>query len=161
MQKPPIIVDVAEFAQEAVEIKSIRRHIFLVISHRLGIDTAQTFKSKLDTIYDLQLLVELFSKANQVKSPEEFQQELEETRHKLPIVVDVAAKIAQELDAIRSIRRHILEVLSHRLGIDTAQTFKSVLDSIDDLKTLEKLRFTVFQVKSADEFKQAIQKFVN
>ena len=74
-----------------------------------------------------------------------------------PLVVNVE-QLAQELDAIKSTRKHILEVLSLRLGTNVEQRFKSELDTIDDLQLLEALSTKAMQVDSIEEFNQVLQK---
>ena len=79
MQQPPIVVNVEQLAQEFDAIKSARKHIFEVLSLRLGTNVEQGFKSELDAIDDLQLLEALFVKALQVDNIEEFKQALEKS----------------------------------------------------------------------------------
>ena len=54
------------------------------------------------------------------------------------------------------IQECILEVLEKRFGIDTAQTFKSTLDAIDDLQRLEQLLHTACHVSRIEEFQQVL-----
>ena len=77
---------------------------------------------------------------------------------------------------VEQVRIHILEVLSLRFRIDTSQSFKSKLDTIDDLQFLEKFKSKLdtiddlqfleklltkaFQVESPEEFNQALQSSV-
>ena len=75
-----------------------------------------------------------------------------------PPIVEYVAPLAQELGAMKSTRKHILEVLSQRLGTNVEQRFKSELDTIDDLQLLEALFTKAMQVDSIEEFKQTLEK---
>lgn len=81
----------------------------------------------------------------------------EETMDQPPIV-EYVAPLAHELGAIKSTRKHILEVLALRLEIDATNTYKSKLDSINELQILEELFTTAMQVESSEEFNQALQR---
>ena len=88
MQQPSVVEYVAPQAREQGRQQgleqgleqgaqvSTRKLILETLSFRLEIDDVQTFKSKLDTIDELQLLEELFTTALQVDSPDEFMQQL-------------------------------------------------------------------------------------
>ncbi len=81
-----------------------------------------------------------------------------------PSVVEYVAPQAREQGrqqgleqgAQESTRKLILETLSFRLEIDDVQTFKSVLETIDDLNILDQLFTTALKVESIEEFKQAL-----
>ena len=85
----------------------------------------------------------------------------EETMQQPPIV-EYVAPLAQELGkqqgASETTRKHILEVLSHRLKINAETTFKAELDNIEELQLLEELFTTAMQVDSSEEFNQALQR---
>jgi hypothetical protein len=58
--------------------ETTRKHILGVLTRRFQFDAAQTFKSTLDAIDDLQRLEQLFDAAMQVETPEDFTQALNE-----------------------------------------------------------------------------------
>ena len=60
--------------------ETTRKHILGVLTRRFQFDAAQTFKSTLDAIDDLQRLEQLFDAAMQVETPEDFTQGLERKR---------------------------------------------------------------------------------
>lgn len=83
----------------------------------------------------------------------------EETMLQPPIVEYVAPQArdqGRQQGAQESTRKHILEALSLRLEIDSTQTFKSVLNSIEDLNILDQLFTTALNVESIEEFKQVL-----
>jgi hypothetical protein len=91
-------------------------------------------------VYDSQMILDIIS---------------EETMQQPPIV-EYVAPLAQELGAIKTTRKHILEVLTLRLQFDAAQTFKSTLEAIDDLQRLEQLFSAAMQVETLDDFAQTL-----
>ena len=80
MQQPPIVEYLKKkayeqgFQQGAQEAS--RKCILKVLKFRFQFDAAQTFKSTLDAIEDLQRLEHLFDAAMQVETPEGFTQAL-------------------------------------------------------------------------------------
>ena len=58
--------------------EATRKHILGILTRRFQFDAAQTFKSTLDAIEDLQRLEHLFDAAMQVETPEDFTQALNE-----------------------------------------------------------------------------------
>ncbi|MDE0087987.1 MAG: hypothetical protein OXU23_19850 [Candidatus Poribacteria bacterium] len=91
-------------------------------------------------VYDSQTILDIIS---------------EETMQQPPIVEYVAPQ-AREQGAKETTRKHILEVLKLRLQFDATQTFKSTLEAIDDLQHLEQLFSTAMQVKTQEDFMQAL-----
>jgi hypothetical protein len=59
---------------------------------------------------------------------------------------------AHEQGALKTTRKHILEVLTLRLQFDATQTFKSTLDAIDNLQYLEQLFSAAMRVESPEDF---------
>ncbi len=82
MQQPPIVEYVAPQAREQGiqqgAKETTRKHILEVLTLRLQFDAAQTFKSTLEAIDDLQHLEQLFSTAMQVDTAEDFMRALNE-----------------------------------------------------------------------------------
>ena len=73
-----------------------------------------------------------------------------------PSITEYTAPIAREQGIKHSTRKHILEVLEVRLGDDIAQTFKTTVESIDEMQRLELLFSAAIQVENADEFRQIL-----
>ena len=86
MQRPPIVEYLAEEAhqqgiQQGIQQgaqETIRENILETLAFRLQPEGAQTFKSDLASIDDLQRLRQLFRAAMQVETPEDFTQALSE-----------------------------------------------------------------------------------
>ena len=55
-----------------------------------------------------------------------------------------------------STRENILEALALRLQPEVAQTFKTTLESIDDLQRLKQLFRAAMQVETVEDFKQVL-----
>ena len=55
-----------------------------------------------------------------------------------------------------TIRENILEILAFRLQPEVAETFKSDLESINDLRHLKQLFRTALRVESPKDFTQAL-----
>ena len=90
----------------------------------------------------------------------------EETMQQPPIVEYVAPQAREQgkqqglqQGAQEATRKHILEVLSLRLKIDTEQTFKSVLEKIEDLNILENLHRAAIVVENLDDFRQILDEY--
>ena len=86
MQQPPIVEYLKKKAyeqgfqqgfQQGAQ-KTSRKCILKVLKFRFQFDAAQTFKSTLDAIDDLQRLEQLFSVAMRVETPADFTQALNE-----------------------------------------------------------------------------------
>ena len=73
-----------------------------------------------------------------------------------PSIAEYAAPIAREQGIKQTIRKHILEVLELRLGDDIAQTFKTTVESIDDLQRLELLFRAAVKAEKVDEFRRVL-----
>ena len=78
MQQPPIVEYVAPQAREQGAKETTRKHILEVLTLQLQFNAAQTFKSTLEAIDDLQRLEQLFSTAMRVETPNDFAQALNE-----------------------------------------------------------------------------------
>ena len=86
MQQPPIVEYLKKKAYEQAfqqgfqqgAQEASRKCILKVLKFRFQFDAAQTFKSTLDAIEDLQRLEHLFDAAMQVETPEDFTQALNE-----------------------------------------------------------------------------------
>ena len=91
-------------------------------------------------VYDSETILEIIS---------------EETMQQ-PSIVEYVAPQAREQGARESTREHILETLAYRLQSEAVQTFKPVLESIDDLQRLKQLFRVAMQVETLEEFKQAL-----
>ena len=86
----------------------------------------------------------------------------EETMRQPPIVEYVAPQAReQEIQqgAQEATRKHILEALSLRLEIDNEQSFKTVLEKIEDLEILENLHRAAIVVENLDEFRQILDEY--
>ncbi len=79
----------------------------------------------------------------------------EETMQKPPIV-DYVAPLAHEQGFKQGTRKHILDTLALRFGENTAQTFKTKVEPIDDLQQLEMLFSTAIQAENINEFSQVL-----
>ena len=55
-----------------------------------------------------------------------------------------------------SARKHILEALTLRLQPDVAETFKAMVEAIDDLQRLEQLLRAAILAESPEDFTQAL-----
>ena len=53
-------------------------------------------------------------------------------------------------------RKHILEALTLRLQSDIAETFKPIVEAIDDLQRLEQLLRAAILAESPEDFTQAL-----
>ena len=77
-----------------------------------------------------------------------------------PSIVEFVAPQAREQGiqqgAQETTRKLILATLAFRLEPEVVQTFKPVLDAIDDLLRLEQLFNAAMQVETPDEFTQAL-----
>ena len=95
-------------------------------------------------IYDPQTILDIIS---------------EETMQQ-PSIVEYVAPQAREQgiqQGLReSTRKHILEALTLRLQSDVAETFKPVLEAIDDLQRLEQLLRAAILAESPEDFTQAL-----
>ena len=91
-------------------------------------------------VYDAQTILEIIS---------------EETMQQ-PSIVEYVAPQAREQGARETTRKHILEVLTLRLQFDAVQTFKPMLEAIDDLQRLEQLFGVAIKVESVEDFTQAL-----
>ena len=78
MQQPSIVEYVAPQAREQGAQETTRENILETLAFRLQPEVAETFKSDLESIKDLQCLKQLFRTALRVESPEEFRQALNE-----------------------------------------------------------------------------------
>ncbi|MDE0635941.1 MAG: hypothetical protein OXI43_08865 [Candidatus Poribacteria bacterium] len=67
-----------------------------------------------------------------------------------PPIVEYVAPQAREQGiqqgAKETTRKHILQVLTQRLQLDTTQTIKPILDEIDNLQYLEQLFIVNFEI---------------
>ncbi len=91
-------------------------------------------------VYDSQTILDIISEETMLQPP----------------IVEYVAPQAREQGAKETTRKHILEVLKLRLQFDATQTFKSTLEAIDDLQHLEQLFSTAMQVKTQEDFMQAL-----
>ena len=91
-------------------------------------------------IYDAQTILEIIS---------------EETMQQ-PSIVEYVAPQAREQGAQETTRENILEILAFQLQPEVAETFKSDLESINDLQRLKQLFRTALRVESPEEFTQAL-----
>ena len=77
-----------------------------------------------------------------------------------PSIVEFVAPQAREQGiqqgAQETTRKLILATLAFRLEPEVVQTFKPVLDAIDDLQRLEQLFNAAMQVETPDEFTQTL-----
>ncbi len=80
---------------------------------------------------------------------------LEETMQQ-PSIAEYAAPIAREQGFKQGTRKSILEVLELRFGNDIAQTFKTSVESIDELQRLELLLRAAVKAENVDEFIQVL-----
>ena len=71
-------------------------------------------------------------------------------------IAEYLAPQAREQGAQETIRENILEILAFRLQPEVAETFKSSLDSIDDLQRLKQLFRTAMRVETPEDFTQAL-----
>ena len=82
MQQPPIVEYFKRKAYEQAFQQSaqetIRENILEILAFQLQPEVAETFKSDLESINDLQRLKELFRTALRVETPEDFTQALNE-----------------------------------------------------------------------------------
>ncbi len=78
MQQPSIVEYVAPQAREQGAQETTRENILEILAFQLQPEVAETFKSDLESIKDLQRLKQLFRTALRVESPEEFTQALKE-----------------------------------------------------------------------------------
>ena len=76
MQQPSIVEYVAPQAREQGARETTRENILETLAFRLQPEVAETFKSALEAINDLQRLKQLFRTALRVESPEDFTQAL-------------------------------------------------------------------------------------
>ncbi len=86
----------------------------------------------------------------------------EETMRQPPIVEYVAPQAREQgkqQGAQEATRKHILEALSLRLEIDNEQSFKTVLEKIEDLEILENLHRAAIVVENLDEFRQILDEY--
>jgi hypothetical protein len=77
---------------------------------------------------------------------------LDETVKKYSIAI-----IESWLRSQQSPSEPVLEALTLRFGADTAQTFKPVLDAIDDLQRLEQLFDAAVLAENVADFRQALE----
>ena len=91
-------------------------------------------------VYDAQTILEIIS---------------EETMQQ-PSIVEYVAPQAHEQGARETTREIILETLGLRFQPEVAQTFKSALESIDDLQRLKQLFREAMQVETSEDFTQAL-----
>ncbi len=100
-------------------------------------------------IYDSETILEIIS--------EEIMQQ--------PSIVEYVAPEARKQGiqegARESTCENILEILAFRLQPEVAQTFKSTLESIDDLQRLKQLFRVAMQVETLEEFTQALNENEN
>lgn len=74
-----------------------------------------------------------------------------------PSIVEYVAPQAHEQGARETTREIILETLGLRFQPEVAQTFKSALESINDLQRLKQLFRDAMQVETSEEFTQALK----
>jgi hypothetical protein len=73
-----------------------------------------------------------------------------------PSIVEYVAPQAREQGARETTRENILETLAFRLQPEVAETFKSALESIDDLQRLKQLFRAAMRVETPEDFTQAL-----
>ncbi len=73
-----------------------------------------------------------------------------------PSIIEYWTEQARQQSARESTRKHIFEVLALRLQPDTAQTFKPVLEAIDDLQHLEQLHRAAILAENVEDFQRAL-----
>ena len=78
MQQPSIVEYVAPQARQQGALETTRENILEILAFRLQPEVAETFKSALEAVDDLQRLKQLFRAAMRVESPEDFTQALDE-----------------------------------------------------------------------------------
>ena len=81
MQQPSIVEYVAPQAREQGAQEIIRENILETLAFQLQPEVAETFKSDLESINDLQRLKQLFRTALRVETPEDFAQVLNENNN--------------------------------------------------------------------------------
>jgi hypothetical protein len=91
-------------------------------------------------IYDAQTILEIIS---------------EETMQQ-PSIVEHVAPLAREQGARETTRENIFEILAIRLQPDAAETFKPMLEVIDDLQRLKQLHRAAILAESPEDFTQAL-----
>ena len=79
MQQPSIVEYVAPQAREQGAQETTRENILEILAFQLQPEVAETFKSDLESIKDLQRLKQLFRTALRVENPEEFTRALKES----------------------------------------------------------------------------------
>ncbi len=95
-------------------------------------------------VYDAQTILEIIS---------------EETMQQSSIAKYLAPEAHEQgiqQGAQETTRKHILGILTRRLQFDAVQTFKSTLDTIEDLQRLEHLFDAAMQVETPEDFTQAL-----
>ena len=74
-----------------------------------------------------------------------------------PSIVENLAEEAHQQGARKSARESILEALALRLQPDTAKTFKSTLDAIEDRQRLRQLHRAAVLADTLEDFTQALE----
>ena len=72
-------------------------------------------------------------------------------------IAEYLAPEAHRQGAQETIRENILETLAFQLQPEVAETFKSDLESIDDLQRLKQLFHTALRVETVKDFTQALK----
>ena len=73
-----------------------------------------------------------------------------------PSIVEYVAPQAREQGAQETTRENILEILAFQLQPEVAETFKSDLESIDDLQRLKRLFRAAMRVETSEDFTRAL-----
>ena len=111
-------------------------------------------------VYDAQIILEIISEETmqQPSIVEYLAQEAHEQGVQQGIQQGVQQGIQQGVQqgARESTRRHILEALTLRLQPRVAETFKPMLEAIDNLQHLEQLHRAAILAESPEDFRQAL-----
>ena len=99
-------------------------------------------------IYDAQTILEIIS--------EETMQQSSIAEYLAPEAHEQGVQQGIQQGLRESARKHILEALTLRLQPDIAETFKPILEAIDDLQRLDRLHRAAILAESSEDFIQAL-----
>ena len=154
--------------QEILDLKSVRLIPFTPLMKRpVDMDAEQWFRRCVQTADGIDVpnkpeyLGSLAVLGNLVYDAQTILEIISEETMQQPSIVEYVAPQAREQGAQETTRENILEILAIRLQPDAAETFKPMLEAIDDLQRLKRLHRAAILAESPEDFTQALNENAN
>lgn len=149
--------------QEILDLKPVGLIPFTPLMKRpVDMDAAQWLRrcvqtaDSIDTSNKPEYLGSLAILGNLVYDAETILEIISEETMQQPSIVEYVAPQAREQGAQETTRENILEILAFQLQPEVAETFKSDLESINDLQRLKQLFRAAMRVETPEDFKQVL-----